>query len=322
MFWCRVLHIVSCISSRLWWGILLADFAITRLHRHCLWWSRNYLVGAKLSFESPWSLDGAPVLTDILPFLSLEAYHQISQKKKKHKSKINHPIVQVIGNGNGWAKENVSLSLLRCAFFAAVLPSLGDCCFGDDGFLVGTVVQLCSCVGDLLDFRGPSTPTLHLFPKKNCYQDLSWDDFPTNRVFLPTSLPSPMHPTNAVLRSWFHGGWPSNMLPSWFCCHWFCTLEFEQKRDEIKVRGVDVTKIVGYLITVSCFLFNVFSMCFCWVWCLEKHGQILYRQNFDVVTAKENSYPASLQAIYWCNMYCQQACGFFMFGQKFDCKDR
>ena len=29
MFWCRVLHIVSCISSRLWWGILLADFAIT-----------------------------------------------------------------------------------------------------------------------------------------------------------------------------------------------------------------------------------------------------------------------------------------------------
>ena len=73
---------------------------------------------------------------------------------------------QVIGNGNGWAKENVFLLLLRCASFAAVLPSLGDCCFGDDGFLVGTVVQLCSCVGDLLDFRGLSTPNSSPIPKK------------------------------------------------------------------------------------------------------------------------------------------------------------
>ena len=181
------------------------------------------------------------------------------------------------------------------------------------------VVQLCGWPSWLQRSEYSNSSPI---PKKELLPgpQLGW--FSNQPRFLPTSLPSPMHPTNAVLRSWFHGGWPSNMLPSWFCCHWFCTLEFEQKRDEIKVRGVDVTKIVGYLITVSCFLFNVFSMCFCWVWCLEKHGQILYRQNFDVVTAKENSYPASLQAIYWCNMYCQQACGFFMFGQKFDCKDR
>lgn len=37
---------------------------------------------------------------------------------------------QVIGEANGWAKGNVSLSLLRCASSAAVLQSLGDCCFG------------------------------------------------------------------------------------------------------------------------------------------------------------------------------------------------
>lgn len=126
------------------------------------------------------------------------------------------------------------------------------------------VVQLCSCVGDLLDFRGLSTPNSSPIPKKELLPgpQLGW--FSNQPRSLPTSLPSPMHPTNAVLRSWFHGGWPSNMLPSWFCCHWFCTLEFEQKRDEIKVRGVDVTKIVGYLITVSCFLLKVFSVWFCW----------------------------------------------------------
>ena len=170
---------------------------------------------------------------------------------------------QVIGNGNGWAKENVFLLLLRCASFAAVLPSLGDCCFGDDGFLVGTVVQLCSCVGDLLDFRGLSTPNSSPIPKKNCYQDLSWDDFPTQvfaNIFAFTDAPNKRRAAKLVSR-WLTIKHAAELI---LCCHWFCTLEFEQKRDEIKVRGVDVTKIVGYLITVSCFLCNVFSVWFCW----------------------------------------------------------
>ena len=63
--------------------------------------------------------------------------------------------------------KRLLVAVERCASFAAVLPSLGDCCFGDDGFLVGTVVQLCSCVvRDLLDFRGLSTPNSSPIPKK------------------------------------------------------------------------------------------------------------------------------------------------------------
>ena len=261
MFWFRGVHNVSCISNRLWWGILLADFAITAFivtvfveQRLLGWCQTQFRITLNQNHKLEWStsFNWYPAvfkLTNIVGAISnldkkqcylIKSLEMETDEQRKTSSCCC------------WGAHPLQLSFRLLEIVAL-------------GMMGSWLVRWCSCAVVWVTFLTSESKYSQLFTysKKELLPGPQLGLIFQPRS-LPTSLPSPMHPTNAVLRSWFHGGWPSNMLPSWFCCHWFCTLEFEQKRDEIKVRGVDVTKIVGYLITVSCFLCNVFSVWFCW----------------------------------------------------------